>query len=1537
MTVADINWNAIRSLNGSQRDGFEELCAQLARAESPPNATFTRTGSPDAGVECYCVLPNDGEWGWQAKFFTAPLRDPQWRQLDESVKRALDAHPNLTRYIVCAPRDRSDGRRPGKTTELQRWEERVGSWAEWAAHRNMHVEFVWWGLSELTERLTDKKQAGRAEYWFGDPTSFSRDWFSNRLDEAISSVGPRYTPESHIDVSVSKKLNLFGRADEVLDDIRARATDLRDAFGSPTLNAKWYADIDDASTFNRLQLGKASIPTALSQLNAAPDVNFDVTSMTEEIADAIAWAGKLISVLSERAANWQPHLDPEEPARGYQSNPYADERRRLYRLQDALSDTLEQLEEAGPLVNGDVLILTGEAGIGKTHLLCDIARQRVVSGLPTILLTGQRFLTKEGPWVQALQHLDLSGLEAEVFLGALQAAAQSSDARALLVIDAINEGEGPAIWPSNLGPFLQHVKRFPEIACIISVRSTYDDATIPEHVRANAITVHHTGFADRSYHAARAYFEHYSVPLPSTPLLQPEFDNPLFLKLFCQSLSGKAPREIPSGFYGISEVFSGLLDDVNTRLSTRLDYNPNDKHVHAALSALAANLAQQHNRWIPQSEAAAIADPFVPSTGFSRSLYRALVSEGLLLENPDFRDQRPGQKIVSIAFERLADHLIAEHLIDTHITKTDPAAAFQPTGSLPFLLDEDNYLWRGVLEALCVQIPESFGLELPQLIPTLFDSRWARSAFLTSLTWRSPGGWSDETRHQFDELLRRPDGLSPAEVFDVLLMIATVPGHPLNAHYLHELLKRWSMPDRDTRWSIYLHDAYAYGDDGPVHRLLDWANDLSAGARASLDDDVVELTATTLAWMLTASNRFVRDRATKGLVWILTGRPEATRRLVERFCDADDLYVAERVYAVAYGVATRCHEPADIKGLATVVYRSVFANGEPTPHILLRDYARGVVERALHLGADIHADATLIRPPYRSEWPNIPSDDELQQLAPRPDMADVPQLDRVRGENAIHFSVMDWDFAKYIIGADRNMGPWLAQRLGEQRWIPPEEQMEALVDEFSDAANATLRDYQATKSKVPMRIRFVQPGDDPSEPDASDTIFLGHNITDEEYDILAAEAARARGHFLSVLNPQQRERILAIEQARGGKGRVLDHNAIQRYVLWRVFDLGWTVDLFGQFDSQVNLRRFRESGKPERIGKKYQWIAYHEILAYISDHYQFDSGYSDDLSRHRYSGPWQIHRRDIDPTASTRMRLPAPATPAVQSDWWRGPDFENWRHHVGDREWLDLEDDLGDPRKLLQVRSTEDGTSWLNFRALRAWREPSLVELDEDNRGRRQVWIHANAYLVDVNRADEFYRWTQGVDFWGRWMPEPQHESDVFLGEHGWSPASMEGLGAEFDKPVQVIHEPVDGPVPVYLTACEYLSEARGYDCSIEESHMFLVPSPIVISGMELRWSGNGADFHDSEGQRATFDPEPIGSDASLLVREGLLRQFLERDGLALVWTVLGEKMAVGGTGDWAGSLHFTGAYRYESEATGDDRIQGALRFRQQYPGSRND
>jgi hypothetical protein len=83
--------------------------------------------------------------------------------------------------------------------------------------------------------------------------------------------------------------------------------------------------------------------------------------------------------------------------------------------------------------------------MGKTHFLCDLAAKRLNTNLPTILLMGQRFLQAGDPWTQALQQLDLVRLSAEKFIGSLEAAAQASNSRALLMIDALNEGAGRSI------------------------------------------------------------------------------------------------------------------------------------------------------------------------------------------------------------------------------------------------------------------------------------------------------------------------------------------------------------------------------------------------------------------------------------------------------------------------------------------------------------------------------------------------------------------------------------------------------------------------------------------------------------------------------------------------------------------------------------------------------------------------------------------------------------------------------------------------------------------------------------------------------------------------------------------------------------------------------------------------------------------------------------------------------------------------------------------------------------------------------------
>lgn len=137
----NLKWNDIRALDGSQNNGFEELCTQLARCHVPADSKFQRKGTPDAGVECFAVFPDGSEWGWQAKYFDK-MDDTQWSQLDKSVSSALEKHPRLTRYVVCVPLDLPDGRQAGKKSAMERWNERVEKWSQWAADAEMSVAFV---------------------------------------------------------------------------------------------------------------------------------------------------------------------------------------------------------------------------------------------------------------------------------------------------------------------------------------------------------------------------------------------------------------------------------------------------------------------------------------------------------------------------------------------------------------------------------------------------------------------------------------------------------------------------------------------------------------------------------------------------------------------------------------------------------------------------------------------------------------------------------------------------------------------------------------------------------------------------------------------------------------------------------------------------------------------------------------------------------------------------------------------------------------------------------------------------------------------------------------------------------------------------------------------------------------------------------------------------------------------------------------------------------------------------------------------------
>ena len=1220
-------------------------------------------------------------------------------------------------------------------------------------------------------------------------------------------------------------------------------------------------------------------------------------NVAEEKADAI------VQELRALEQSYKANENSDTDVSSYRHNPYTNWLNRIYGLERELKLVRDRLSQADRLVNSNLMLLKGAAGTGKTHLVCDFTREQLHNGAPVVLVMGQWFTQTGEPWTQFLQQLGMQGRSPEQFVGALDAAAQASNSRALVIIDALNEGCGREIWREHLPSFLTRLQRSPWISVLLSVRSSYEEAIVPPAVHERAVELTHHGFADREYDAAKTFFSYYDLEFPSSPILQPEFRNPLFLKTICQGLQYKGERRIPRGFHGVTAVFDLYLQAVNEKLAapSQVDYNPRDNVVHKALVRIAKELHQTQRPWISIARAQEVVDQLLPRSVFSKSLYLGLVNEGVLVEDCARWTDKPSEEIVLISYERFADHMLADYLLGTHMDAANPAAAFIDDGGLAFICDTDSHVPFGLIEALSIQVPERSGEELVRLAPKLRYHPLIGEMFLESIIWRSPQAFCEDTQSILNELIEAQR--IGSDFTNTLLTVSTIPCHPFNANLLDRWLRQHTMPERDASWSIYLHESWKA--KGPVDRLVDWASNLAVDHQ--LEDSVVDLAAIALGWMLTTSNRFLRDRATKALVSLLTGRFESTARLVERFACVDDPYVAERVYAVAYGVAMRTHDAKTVGQLASLVYKHVFASGTPPTHILLRDYARGVIERAIFLGSDIEFDETLVRPPYKSAWPCIPGEDILGALTPQWDTGARDGGDLEWTRNRIRSSVMSDDFASYVIRTNFSSN-WLSVRLDDDQWQSPQERTDALRVTLSESELFALEEFENAQSRYPIVTTFVtadgkeinttrlrNAGGDNSR---AESLHLEEDFRQFEIDL-----ERTWRALRSVFTDDHLAELDAIvreeKDVEARHGPRFDLKIVQRYILWRVFDLGWTVERFGRFDQFQVSHRGREAAKAERIGKKYQWIAYHEILAYISDRYQYRTLFAEDEGGRRYEGPWQESLRDIDPSITVTSTPGGTSWGAHKPSWWAKALYESWDDGLSKSQWLSNTKDIPKVEELLKTIRPSDGTSWLNVNGHFEWRQPHPADVDPYDVERRMVRLSCNGFFI---RAGDFEKAIECN------MPSPGDPLGIFLGEFGWSPAY------KYSDAAVDLHADLHLSKFVRPATRSYSSGMYDFDCSMDHTLNLELPHNNFIDRLGLKWFGRGADYLDQGGNLAAFDPTVHEEGpTALLLREDVLRRYLAEEELVLCWQIVGEKLIIGDkpTSAYQGSLEISGFYRY--------------------------
>ncbi|MBW8003415.1 MAG: hypothetical protein FVQ80_15615 [Planctomycetes bacterium] len=712
------------------------------------------------------------------------------------------------------------------------------------------------------------------------------------------------------------------------------------------------------------------------------------------------------------------------------------------------------------------------------------------------------------------------------------------------------------------------------------------------------------------------------------------------------------------------------------------------------------------------------------------------------------------------------------------------------------------------------------------------------------------------------------------------------------------------MAKRDSWWTIFLQESYYEGY--PIERIIEWA--LSPSDKSHISDEIIRLLAITLCWFLTSTNRAMRDRSTKALVNLLTPKIAVLREVVKTFRDVNDPYMAERVYAVAYGCALRSDDNENIKGLAQDVYNVVFKNGSPPPHILLRDYARGVIELVLHRRLDIRLLKKKIRPPYNSVWPDdIPSADDLKKYVDLQEK--TPRTEN--GISRVYSSLLGFihDFGEYVVGSRL---PWSSVPLCEG-WKPSlMEKYKAFIASLTERQRVLWEEFQRVRF---AGIRVLLPiGEKGPEPDMP---------SDEE--IVAAET-----DFLKSLRGKKRQAYDDIVVPYYGNlthqdDRRMSSELVLRFIFQRVIDMGYTNKRFGEFDTGYHLHR-REGARIERIGKKYQWIGYHEALARLSDNFYMMPDYID-VGPSIYDGPWELSVRDIDPSHTLVSKSPSLYGKGHEISWLAPVEYD-WTSNPVSLEWRLGTDDFPDTKPLIIVHNPSGGIDYYALETHFEWEEPRLPHEERDQKPDRRIWYQLRSYLMKKEDSDDLFEWAKDKNIYGRWMPESVDLRQVYVGEYPWAASYIAqntyyyGRDGWTDK---AGHHTL--PANVRVTVESYRNAANDYDNSVGEGVSCTFPNPEIIEGMGLRWNPENSQWEDNSGLCIAFDPALKGHRyLGLLVRKDMFDRYLSSNGYSLIWTVIGEKNVLGeattSSGKW---VEYSEVYRLK-----DENLQGSRNFYEQ-------
>ncbi|NET41796.1 hypothetical protein [Okeania sp. SIO2B3] len=1448
--MLEINFQQIRPYNGGLREAFEELCCQIFHRlpnisdrnfQLPKDSQFQRFrgAGGDGGVEAIWILPKGDKWGLQAKYFDK-LEKAQFDQMEDSLKTAVKNHPELTQYIFCISFNFTGrtGRGKGKIDTLEEWKKKQ---LQQLASNNIYLSIEFWSESVLRDYLLAVDSGGGLRrYWF-DREVMTNNWLQQRLNDAEVQAGQRYSPQLSVNVRAFDALNAFTYQDSWKEKNERYFEEFTDNFQRWDSHVKVDNDLSENSS--------RIVKNITHQLIYLKDV---LSKDCQSYIDAKKVSSQVYSLVENTRKTEKIFLNALLEKHGKNADtPGFRQFEAEYNCHfpaaklDTTRDLLKCLKKIFEWINtqefllprSQFMLLRGCAGVGKTHAIVDHALHIHKKEQICLIFYGEDF-TGDEPWKIIINKLGFSGnISRDELWGMIDAAAEATEKSAIIYIDALNESPERGRWKiSWLAPLVQQITNFPRLKLCVSCRDTYLDEVFDESQKNKFIEFEHNGFFGREFDAIKQFFEFYQLDPPATPLLQSEFTNPLFLHLICQAIQGLESRSIPLGSVGFTDILRLLLEEKNQRIAEICRYDKRDENVTQAVNALATKMAESKTRLLSRETAEEIVNQIFFVNDSDRSLFIQLEKEGLIaLIEQRSRPIAPKQWFCRFTFERVADFLIALFFlegIESYQPNSTNPNTIQSVNKLrdiiiPDAFDENFSQNKGLLEAFSIILPEKFQVELTDVIQNENIDRYnfLLPIISSGFQWRAIKTFSEKTKELIIEGLSNSN--SCPTILDAIFGIAVIPNHPLNAEFIDELLNQHSLTSRDPFWSALLQEDFE--KKGGAWRLIEWSlqADLS-----SFSQETSRLWAIFLSWCCAASDRRVRDRATKGLTRLFMSHSSIIKITLVRFFDIDDDYVLERVSLATYSGILLLDNNDLLRDVANTIYTQVFDLEKIPENALIRDWLRLIIELAYsrNLLSDT-IDASKFRPPYNSQFIEIPSEEDIAHLRKK---------DAFKG----NMKLAGTDFARYVLEGRVLSHYYSVENLEIGQDIFQENMN--LNELFFDTLVKNLEiEQDISQENMNLNELFL---DTLTETDFASSMLESHVIYNDD----------------SVENPR------------------IEQQEIHRWFIKSVSELGYPGLNEKCYKYDLSLLRKYGSGRgrqtwAERLGKKYYWILLQRLAGILADHLPRKiNSWENETSLPRLQG---IDIRDID---STDLRAFLSKS-KVNTEWYKPVDYSFDKvSDLNDSKWIELQD-FPNIEQIIQTTDNR-GEKWLHLSLNSSLKKVVSNQTNAKYPCRDLVTIIRTVF-VPFSDIEAIKKELYSTKFY----PDLQLPNDykLLMGEYPNTIASQQ----RFETGEISLKYNLPGTDHAEFTTIELL---RGndweYDCSQEESIPSLnVPVPDLVNFGNLKWNTKSSWI--DEGKVVQITEVSTESDFGLLIKSNYLKQFIKTSSLAIVFIGFQQKL----------------------------------------------